>query len=149
MVGKRKDGSIISRTARIKDKRIQILSVDLTNKKCRIVLKGVLNGVKKKNRNDCSSLCCNKSIMDIGATEIKKWHVDDNGWDDIGYHYIIKRGGLVEVGRPEGFQGAHAPAANSKSIGICLVGGMADDGGAENNFTMEQFLSLKDLIKKD
>jgi len=86
--------------------------------------------------------------MDIGATEIKKWHVDDNGWDDIGYHYIIKRGGLVEVGRPEGFQGAHAPAANSKSIGICLVGGMADDGGPENNFTMEQFLSLKDLIKR-
>ena len=39
MVGKRKDGSIISRTARIKDKRIQILSVDLTNKKCRIVPK--------------------------------------------------------------------------------------------------------------
>ena len=39
MVGKRKDGSIISRTARIKDKRIQILSVDLINKKCRIVPK--------------------------------------------------------------------------------------------------------------
>ena len=39
IVGKRKDGSIISRTARIKDKRVQILSVDLTNKKCRIVPK--------------------------------------------------------------------------------------------------------------
>ena len=35
----RKDGSIISKTARIKDKRIQILTVDLTNKKCRIVPK--------------------------------------------------------------------------------------------------------------
>ena len=89
-----------------------------------------------------------KPSMDIGASEIKKWHVDDNGWDDIGYHYIIKRGGLIEVGRPEAFQGAHAPAVNSKSIGICLVGGMADDGGAENNFTLFQFLSLKDLIKR-
>ena len=39
MSGKRKDGSLISRVARIKDKRIQILSVDLTNKKCRIVPK--------------------------------------------------------------------------------------------------------------
>ena len=37
MSGKRKDGSLISRVARIKDKRIQILSVDLINKKCRIV----------------------------------------------------------------------------------------------------------------
>ena len=33
MSGKRKDGSLISRVARIKDKRIQILSVDLINKK--------------------------------------------------------------------------------------------------------------------
>lgn len=36
-VGRRKNGSIISRMPRIKDKRIQILSVDLQNKKCRIV----------------------------------------------------------------------------------------------------------------
>ena len=39
MLGKRKDGSIIARSPRIKDKRIQILSVDLINKKCRIVPK--------------------------------------------------------------------------------------------------------------
>ena len=36
-VGRRKNGSIISRSPRIKDSRIQILSVDLKNKKCRIV----------------------------------------------------------------------------------------------------------------
>ena len=39
MLGKRKDGSIIARSPRIKDKRIHILSVDLINKKCRIVPK--------------------------------------------------------------------------------------------------------------
>jgi len=39
MSGKRKDGSLISRVTRIKDKRIQILSVDLINKKCRIINK--------------------------------------------------------------------------------------------------------------
>ena len=36
-IGRRKDGSIISRTPRIKDPRIQILSVDLDKKMCRIV----------------------------------------------------------------------------------------------------------------
>ena len=87
-----------------------------------------------------------KATMDIGYKEIRKWHVEDNGWDDVGYHYIIRRDGKTEVGRPEGFQGAHAPAVNSRSIGICLVGGMAKDGGPENNFTLEQFLTLKDLI---
>jgi N-acetyl-anhydromuramyl-L-alanine amidase AmpD len=105
--------------------------------------------LRKKTEMIVVHCAATKASMDIGATEIKKWHVDDNGWDDIGYHYIIKRGGLVEVGRPEAFQGAHAPAANSKSIGICLIGGMAEDGGPENNFTLQQFLSLKDLIKRN
>ena len=104
--------------------------------------------LRKKTELIVIHCAATKTAMDIGATEIKKWHVDDNGWDDIGYHYIIKRGGLVEVGRPEAFQGAHAPAVNSKSIAICLIGGMSEDGDAENNFTIEQFLSLKDLLKR-
>ena len=104
--------------------------------------------LRKKTTMIVVHCAATKASMDIGATEIRKWHVDDNGWSDIGYHYIIKRGGLVQIGRPEAFQGAHAPAANSKSIGVCLVGGMAEDGGPENNFTLEQFLSLKDLIKR-
>jgi hypothetical protein len=29
--------------------------------------------------------------MDIGAETIRDWHVNDNGWDDIGYHYVIDR----------------------------------------------------------
>ena len=32
-----------------------------------------------------------KASMDIGLTEIRKWHVQDNGWRDVGYHYIIRR----------------------------------------------------------
>ena len=87
-----------------------------------------------------------KATMDIGYDEIRKWHVDQNGWDDVGYHFIIRRNGQLEKARPEGYSGAHAPSHNSRSIGICLVGGMAEDGSAENNFTLEQFLTLKDLV---
>ena len=104
--------------------------------------------LRKKTEMIVVHCAATKPSMDIGYKEIRKWHVEDNGWDDVGYHYIIKRDGTVEVGRAEAFQGAHAPAVNSKSIAICLVGGMAEDGDAENNFTLEQFLSLKDLIKK-
>ena len=104
--------------------------------------------LRKKTEMIVVHCAATKPSMDIGYKEIRKWHVEDNGWDDVGYHYIIKRDGTVEVARAEAFQGAHAPAANSKSIGVCLVGGMAEDGGAENNFTIEQFLTLKDLIKK-
>ena len=26
---------------------------------------------------------------------IRKWHVEGNGWSDIGYHYFIKKDGEV------------------------------------------------------
>ena len=44
--------------------------------------------------------------------------------------------------------GAHAAGYNHKSIGVCMVGGMADDLSAEDNFTDHQWTALKDLIKQ-
>ena len=37
--------------------------------------------------------------MDIGAEDIRKWHVEERGWSDIGYHKVIRRDGTVEDGR--------------------------------------------------
>jgi N-acetyl-anhydromuramyl-L-alanine amidase AmpD len=39
-----------------------------------------------------------KPSMDIGVNEIRKWHLD-RGWRDVGYHYMIRRNGEVELGR--------------------------------------------------
>ena len=72
--------------------------------------------------------------MDIGVKEIRKWHVDENKWSDIGYHDVIRRNGAIETGRPLEKPGAHAKGHNQNAIGICLVGGKADDGGPEFNF---------------
>jgi N-acetyl-anhydromuramyl-L-alanine amidase AmpD len=102
--------------------------------------------LRKKTDSIIIHCAATKASMDIGYKEIRKWHVEDNGWDDVGYHFIIRRNGQLEKARPEGYSGAHAPSHNSRSIGICLVGGMAEDGSAENNFTLEQFLTLKDLV---
>ena len=102
--------------------------------------------LRKKTDSIIIHCAATKASMDIGYKEIRKWHVEDNGWDDVGYHFIIRRNGQLEKGRPEGYSGAHAPSYNGRSIGICLVGGMAEDGSAENNFTLEQFLTLKDLV---
>lgn len=93
-----------------------------------------------------------KSSMDIGAKEIKDWHVNDNGWSDIGYHYIIRRDGKIEKGRPDNIPGAHARGHNNDSIGICLVGGMGMDEKADCNFVRAQWMSLETLVsnlKKD
>lgn len=59
----------------------------------------------------------------IGAEEIRQWHVNENGWSDIGYHYVIRRGaGLIEKGRPEEVVGAHCYGHNQNTLGVCLIG---------------------------
>jgi len=55
-----------------------------------------------------------------------------NGWEDIGYHFVIGNGtcsddGLVEQGRPLNVMGAHAKDHNHDSIGICLVGNFEEE----------------------
>jgi len=85
--------------------------------------------------------------MDIGVEKIKHWHVVENGWDDIGYHYVIKRDGTLEVGREEHRTGSHARAVNGTSIGICMIGGSNKEGAWENNFLPEQFDTLKQILE--
>jgi hypothetical protein len=79
--------------------------------------------------------------MDIGAEEIRRWHVDGNGWSDIGYHKVIRRNGMIEPGRDERRIGAHAYGRNEDSIGVCMVGGKPDC-----NFTAAQWKALEGVV---
>jgi len=74
---------------------------------------------------------------DVDAAEITRWH-RARGFRTIGYHYVIKRDGTLETGRPISQQGAHARGHNHYTIGICLVGGVDKQGKAEDNFTDAQ-----------
>jgi len=91
-----------------------------------------------------------KAAADIGAKEIRRWHVTPppggNGWADIGYHFIIRRNGAIEQGRPIEQAGAHVGGHNANSIGICLVGGQGADGRPEANYTPAQWAALKAKI---
>ena len=90
--------------------------------------------------------------MDIGAARIRTWHTspDPNDpskpWRDIGYHYVIRRNGEIEAGRPIDQPGAHVRGHNETSLGICLVGGIDEHGSAEDNFTKEQKRALRNLL---
>jgi len=86
-----------------------------------------------------------KPSMDIGAKEIDFWH-REKGWFSIGYHYVIRRDGTVEKGRPDDIPGAHARGHNHNSLGICLIGGVDDNGKPEDNFTEEQHVSLYEVL---
>ena len=61
--------------------------------------------------------------QDIGAREIRKWHLE-RGWQDIGYHIVIRLDGTVEQGRPLHQVGAHVGGRNTGNIGICYIGGL-------------------------
>ena len=86
-----------------------------------------------------------KPDMDIGAATIDEWH-KNKGWSGIGYHYVVRRNGNVEDGRPIEKAGAHVKGMNTPSIGVALVGGVASDGKtSEDNFTPEQMTAASKL----
>lgn len=84
--------------------------------------------------------------MDIGAAEIDVWH-KGRGFDMIGYADVIRRNGRIEEGRDVDDIGAHVLGHNAESAGICLVGGVDKKNRPENNFTEDQFKSLKRLLR--
>jgi len=86
--------------------------------------------------------------MDIGAKEIRRHHVRNLGWHDIGYHYVIRLDGSIEQGRDPELAGAHCRGHNAHSIGIVYVGGLNSHGLPEDSRTEEQKASLKALVGK-
>jgi hypothetical protein len=53
--------------------------------------------------------------------QIQRFHMDDRGWDDIAYSFLIGGGEIFE-GRGAGVVGGHTSGNNSSSHGICLLG---------------------------
>lgn len=99
----------------------------------------------------------NKIIIHCSATkegnpvtvdDIRRWHVQGRGWNDIGYHYVIELDGTVKQGRPQIAQGAHCFGQNENSIGVCYVGGLDEDMKPKDTRTPEQKEALKSLIFK-
>ena len=113
--------------------------------------------------------------MDIGLKEIKQWHTLPkmppevkraieigrlpkseaakwgNGWNDVGYHYIIRRNGDIEKGRElTEVPAANGAGNNTNTITWCYAGGMsADKTRSEDNRTPEQrsaIYVLKNMI---
>lgn len=84
-------------------------------------------GVASGNRRNIKEIIVHCTATpegeDYTVDQIRDWHVKDNGWSDIGYHWVIYRDGTIHAGRPESISGAHCANHNSISIGVCYVGG--------------------------
>lgn len=84
---------------------------------------------------------------DYTVNDIRRWH-KQQGWSDIGYHYVIYRNGHIEPGRDVDISGAHCEGHNSHSIGVCYIGGVARDGKtAKDTRTLAQKAALLSLLK--
>lgn len=86
--------------------------------------------------------------MFVDAATITRWH-REQGWTDIGYHFVILRTGEIQPGRTLDVVGAHVLNFNDVSVGICLVGGVsqAPPRVPQDNFTLMQKRALRRLIE--
>ena len=69
------------------------------------------------------SLTRDSGTVSWGA--IHSYHVNENGWSDIGYHAGIEEVDgrfICMFGRPDWIPGAHTKGQNEVSLGFCFVG---------------------------
>lgn len=65
---------------------------------------------------------------------MRDWHVNGNGWSDVGYHYFVKKSGEWQSGRPlERTPAAQGDGFNAGTIAVCL------HGLVKSAFTSAQF----------
>jgi N-acetylmuramoyl-L-alanine amidase len=83
---------------------------------------------------------------DYTVFDIRRWH-KQQGWSDIGYHYVVYRNGHIEAGRDVDIIGAHCEGHNAHSIGVCYIGGVARDGKTpKDTRTLAQKASLISVL---
>lgn len=63
----------------------------------------------------------NPTDDDLSAKEIHRSHLNQ-GWAGIGYHYVVRKDGNIEKGRPHWTMGSHAYGDNQHTIGIHFSG---------------------------
>lgn len=94
-----------------------------------------------------------RTNQSFGVKDCYNWHVNERGWSDVGYHYVIRLNGDLEEGRSLHRKGAHASKkGNYGSIGVCFEGGLNPDGSkwdrptdAQIHTWFELFWSIKDV----
>lgn len=82
------------------------------------------------------------STQDVPIEEVDRWH-KQRGFIGVGYHFLIRRDGSLEGGRPEWAMGAHVKNYNDRSLGVALNGDFMVQMP-----TPQQMVSLIALLKE-
>ena len=81
------------------------------------------------------------------AAQIDTWHRQRGFHLGIGYHYVIRRNGEIEAGRPEYLVGAHCKNHTAHAIGVCYEGGLNARGQPADTRTEAQRKTLLSLLR--
>ena len=82
------------------------------------------------------------------VAQIDSWH-RKRGWKlGVGYHYVVRRDGEIQAGRPEWMVGAHCKNHNSHSLGVCYEGGLNIRGQPADTRTEAQKRALGWLLRQ-
>lgn len=79
--------------------------------------------------------------------QIRAFHMEDRGWADIGYHYLVRLG-RVCAARPVALEGAHAyckhvgKGRNHDTIGVAITGDLREGWPPE-----EDMVAVANLIR--
>ena len=92
----------------------------------------------------CSAV---EPLQTSSAAQIDTWHRQRGFKLGIGYHYVVRRNGEIEQGRPEWLAGAHCMNHNKYSIGVCYEGGLNARGQPADTRTPEQKAALRTLLE--
>ena len=74
--------------------------------------------------------------------QVRRAHVNGNGWGDIGYHVVIDRAGRAWEGRSLSSQGAHVSQTNEHNIGVMLLGNFQEQSPSQ-----QQLASLAAVLQ--
>ncbi|KAL1517475.1 hypothetical protein ABEB36_001238 [Hypothenemus hampei] len=66
--------------------------------------------------------CSSQAQCVLHVRQIQTFHIESNGWYDIGYNFLVGGDGAAYEGRGWTIEGAHAAGWNYLSIGIALIG---------------------------
>lgn len=75
-----------------------------------------------KERKHTRRIIFHHSLTDSGNVAVFRTYHQSQGYEDIGYHFVLAKDGEIQRGRPLKYIGAHALGRNSDSIGVCLIG---------------------------
>lgn len=100
-----------------------------------------MNFVKPERKVDRVFIHCSASDHDDhdNVSTMRKWHLE-RGFDDVGYHFFIRRGGTVQPGRDLEKMPAAQKGHNKGTIALCVHG--------LTFFTPAQMRSVRDFCQQ-